>query len=159
MLQNWSPFHTNSLLPNAKLKAAQVQMGCHNQTTPICLCSGTDRVKGESAGLSDYRRSERAQQMGKQAGGLFMRKAGVSPSAHTMCRLKRQRWDTLFTMCRIYSAEKSLAYLSATLDIFIRWRSSWVFRNKIWKRRWQESAFVYAGAVIEQQTKLHSLNF
>lgn len=26
-------------------------------------------------------------------------------------------------------------YLSATLDIFRQWRSSWVFRNKIWQRR------------------------
>lgn len=47
---------------------------------------------------------------------------------------------------------RSFLYLSATLDIFIRWRSTWLFRNKIWKRRWQELVFVYAGFAIEQQT-------
>lgn len=58
-------------------------------------------------------------------------------------------------MYSIFSAAQTwvFLYLSATLDIFIQWRSSWVFRNKIWNRRWQATMIVSTGFVTEQQKK------
>lgn len=51
-------------------------------------------------------------------------------------------------MCKIeriklrHVVQETVLYLSATLDIFIRCRSSCEFRNKIWKRRRQKSVSV-----------------